>query len=49
MSSLGSTTGMSHRLALKPIVPAVSDFRLPFFFVGSMLVVSAWVIHRKVP
>jgi len=46
------TTGFGLGIAAGPLIAgllAVSDFHLPFFFVGSMLAVSALVIHRKVP
>jgi MFS family permease len=46
------TTGFGLGIAAGPFIAgllAVSDFHLPFFFVGSLLAVSAWVIYRKVP
>jgi MFS family permease len=46
------TMGFGLGIALGPLIAgllAVSSIRLPFFFVGFLLLVSAWIIHEKVP
>jgi MFS family permease len=46
------TMGFGLGIALGPLMAGllvVSSFQLPFFFVGFLLVVSAWIIHEKVP
>jgi MFS family permease len=46
------TMGFGLGIALGPLIAgllAVSSFRLPFFFVGFPLRVSAWIIRGKVP
>jgi MFS family permease len=46
------TMGFGLGIALGPLITgvlAVSSFRLPFFLVGLLLLVSAWIIHEKVP
>jgi MFS family permease len=46
------TMGFGLGIALGPLIAgllAVSSFHLPFFFVGFLLLVSAWIIYKKVP
>jgi MFS family permease len=46
------TMGFGLGIALGPLIAgllAVSSFRLPFFFVGFLMLLSAWIIHEKVP
>ena len=46
------TMGFGLGIALGPLIAgllAVSSFQLPFFFMGFLLLVGAWVIHAKVP
>jgi MFS family permease len=46
------TMGFGLGIALGPLIAgllAVSSFRLPFFFMGFLLLVSAWIIHKTVP
>jgi MFS family permease len=46
------TMGFGLGIALGPLIAgllAVSSFQLPFFFVGFLLLLSAWIIHQKVP
>jgi MFS family permease len=46
------TMGFGLGIALGPLMAgllAVSSFQLPFFFMGFLLLMGAWIIHAKVP
>ena len=46
------TMGFGLGIATGPLIAgllAVFSFQLPFFFIGGLLLLSAWIIHKKVP